>query len=486
MGCSGEEATNEKTPATEVQAVSSPTTAAFRDGVNGYAGTRDTYISENAPTTNYGAATALYTDGDDPAGSGRDLSALLKWNISSIPSGSTINSVTLTVRVTNGSANTYSLYALTRDWAESAATWQNATSTTSWEVAGAKGASDRNSTALGSLQASAAGTYSITLNSAGVARVQQWLDNPASNFGVIIASSGNADGVDLTSSEGATLADRPQLSVTYLPPDVVGDPILLAAGDIGNCSTTQDTATGNLLDGLPGTIAMLGDAAYSNGTATEFTNCFDPVWGRHKARMKPTPGNHEYYTSGATGYFGYFGALAGDPTKGYYSYNLGNWHIVVLNSNCSAVGGCGAGSAQEQWLRQDLAANPRTCTLAYWHHPRFSSGEHGNNTVVQPLWKALDEAGAEVILTGHDHNYERWKPQDAAGNAIANGIVEFVIGTGGTSLRAFTTTQPANTAVRNASTWGVLKLTLHATSYDWEFVPIAGQTFTDRGTVNCH
>ena len=273
---------------------------------------------------------------------------------------------------------------------------------------------------------------------------------------------------------------------THPPAGTVGDPVLLAAGDIGNCGTTQDTDTGNLLDGLPGTLALLGDLAYTSGTPTEFTTCFDPVWGRHKARMKPTPGNHEYLTSGAAGYYGYFGALAGDPTQGYYSYDLGDWHIVALNSNCAAVGGCGAGSAQETWLRQDLAAHPRTCTLAYWHHPRFSSGSHGDDTTVQPLWKALDDAGADLILTGHDHDYERWKPQDAAGTATANGIVQFVVGTGGTSLRAFTSTQPANSALRDASTWGVLKLTLHPSSYDWEFVPIAGQTFTDKGTGACH
>ncbi|WP_199729012.1 metallophosphoesterase [Corallococcus sp. CA053C] len=273
---------------------------------------------------------------------------------------------------------------------------------------------------------------------------------------------------------------------THPPAGTVGDPVLLAAGDIGNCGTTQDTDTGNLLDALPGTIALLGDLAYTSGTPTEFNTCFDPAWGRHKARMKPTPGNHEYLTSGAAGYYGYFGALAGDPSKGYYSYNLGDWHLVALNSNCAAVGGCGAGSAQETWLRQDLAANPRTCTLAYWHHPRFSSGSHGDDTTVQPLWKALDDAGADLILTGHDHDYERWKPQTAAGTATANGIVQFVVGTGGTSLRAFTSAQPANSALRDASTWGVLKLTLHSTSYDWEFVPIAGQTFTDKGTGACH
>lgn len=486
-GCSGpDEAPPDPAPASVVESLANPVTATFREGVNGYAGTRDISLSENAPTASPGGATTLFTDGDEPAGSGKDASLLLRWDLASIPIGSTLQSVTLTVRVTNATNHAYALQALTREWAEGAATWQRATATTSWEVAGAKGATDRNTTALGSLQASALGTYTVTLNAAGVARVQQWVDAPASNFGFILASTSNTDGLDLASSEAATVTDRPQLAVTYLPPGTVDDPVLLAAGDIGNCNTTQDTATGNLLDGLPGTIALLGDIAYQSGTTTEFNNCFAPAWGRHKARMKPSPGNHEYNTSGATGYYGYFGAQAGDPTKGYYSYDLGDWHIVVLNSNCTAVGGCAAGSAQETWLRQDLAANPRTCTLAYWHHPRFSSGSHGNDSIVQPLWKALDDAGADLILTGHDHNYERWKPQTATGTATANGIVQFVVGTGGTSLRAFTSTQPANSALRNASTWGVLKLTLHPSSYDWEFVPIAGQTFTDKGTGACH
>lgn len=492
VGCSGpdepepEVSVEAPVPAAVESPVLNPVTVSFQNGVNSYTGTRDTSLVENAPTTLHGSNTTVLVDGDEPVGSGKDASALVKWSLSGIPSGSIIQSAVITFQVTNASSNTYSVYALTRAWDEASATWQRANSTTTWEVAGAKGASDRSSTVLGTLSASATGTYSLTLNSAGIARVQQWLDTPSSNFGLILASSSNTDGVDLASSESATVSYRPKLSVTYQPQESATDPILLAAGDIGNCSTTQDTDTGVLLDNLPGTIALLGDLAYTNGTATEFANCFDPVWGRHKARMKPSPGNHEYYTAGATGYYGYFGAAAGDPSKGYYSYDLGSWHIVVLNSNCTAVGGCGAGSPQEQWLRQDLAANPRTCTLAYWHHPRFSSGSHGNNSIVQPLWQALDEAGADLVLTGHDHNYERWKPQDAAGNLKTNGIVEFVVGTGGTSLRAFTSTQPANSAVRNASTWGVLKLNLHASSYDWEFVPIAGQTWTDKGTALCH
>jgi hypothetical protein len=263
--------------------------------------------------------------------------------------------------------------------------------------------------------------------------------------------------------------------------------VLLAAGDIASCSSSGDEATADLLDTLSGTVATLGDNVYDNGTATEFTNCYDPTWGRHMARTKPSAGNHDYNTPGATGYYGYFGAAAGDPAKGYYSYDLGDWHIIVINSNCGAVGGCGAGSAQEQWLRGDLLANVADCTLAYWHHPRFSSGSsHGDNASMQAVWQALYDYGADVVLGGHEHNYERFAPQTPAGAADAtNGIREFVVGTGGRSHYGFGAAKP-NSEVRDSTSFGVLQLTLNATSYDWEFKPAAGYGFTDSGSGSCH
>ena len=260
-----------------------------------------------------------------------------------------------------------------------------------------------------------------------------------------------------------------------------GDPVLVGAGDITSCSRTQDEATAKLLDNISGTVFTLGDNAYPDGTASQFTNCYGPTWGRHKSRTRPVPGNHDYHTSGASGYYNYFGAAAGDPSKGYYSYNLGAWHIIALNSEISQ----GAGSAQERWLRADLAANPKVCTLAYWHKPRFSSGQHGNILASQALWQALYDYSADVILNGHDHTYERFAPQNPNGQADNNrGIREFVVGTGGAGLYPFPTIQP-NSQVRNNTTYGVLKLTLHSTSYDWQFIPIAGQTFTDSGSANC-
>jgi acid phosphatase type 7 len=264
------------------------------------------------------------------------------------------------------------------------------------------------------------------------------------------------------------------------------DPILVGAGDIATCARSGDEATAKLLDSISGTVFTTGDNAYLSGTPSEFSNCYDPTWGRHKARTKPTVGNHEYNTAGASGYFGYFGSAAGDHKKGYYSYNLGEWHIISLNSMCEKVGGCGATSPMLSWLKNDLAANPNKCTLAYFHHPLFSSGEHGNQTKMRPTWDALYAANADVVLNGHDHSYERFAPQSPSGTLdTARGIREFVVGTGGGSHYSFGTVR-ANSQVRNATTYGVLKLTLHPTGYEWKFVPETGKTFTDSGVASCH
>ncbi len=275
----------------------------------------------------------------------------------------------------------------------------------------------------------------------------------------------------------------PSSAATSTPPAYS---VLVGAGDIASCGSTGDTATANLIGGIPGTVITLGDNAYETGTTTDFTHCYDPTWGAFKDRTRPAPGNHDYLTTAARGYFSYFGPAAGDPTKGYYSYNRGQWHIVIINSSCPQVGGCQAGSAQEQWLRADLASSPKFCTLAYWHHPRFSSGEHGSLAYMQPIWQALYDANVDVVLNGHDHDYERFAPQDPAGNADpTRGIREFVVGTGGKNHRQFGTLAP-NSEVRDATSWGVIKLRLYARSYDWQFIPVPGSTFTDSGSGACH
>jgi acid phosphatase type 7 len=262
---------------------------------------------------------------------------------------------------------------------------------------------------------------------------------------------------------------------------------LVAAGDVASCNSSGDEATAALLDAIPGTIAVLGDSAYPNGSASDYARCYQPSWGRHRARTRPAPGNHEYRTSGASGYFGYFGTAAGPRGRGYYSYDLGAWHVVALNSNCSTAG-CAAWSGQERWLRADLAAAPRRCTLAYWHHPLFTSGgEHGPYNPVRPLFRVLHDAGAEVVLTGHNHNYERFAPLDPDGRVDpTGGIRVFVVGTGGASHYAFGRAVARHSEARDDRAFGVLKLTLRPDGYDWEFLPAAGARFTDRGSGSCH
>jgi hypothetical protein len=263
--------------------------------------------------------------------------------------------------------------------------------------------------------------------------------------------------------------------------------VLVGAGDIADCKDLSGAeATAKLLDKIPGTVMAVGDLAYPDGSKENFT-CYAKTWGRAKSRTRPAPGNHEFRFAGASPYFDYFGAAAGDPKTGYYSYELGTWHIIVLNSECKDVGGCEAGSTQEKWLRADLAAHPAACTLAYWHKPLFSSGSaHGNDLRVKPLFQALYEANADVLVTGHDHDYERFAPQTPDGAADpARGIREFVVGTGGKDHRPFGSPKP-NSELRDATAFGVLKLTLKPNAYDWQFIPEAGKSFTDSGSGTCH
>jgi Calcineurin-like phosphoesterase len=279
------------------------------------------------------------------------------------------------------------------------------------------------------------------------------------------------------------------------------DPVVAAAGDIscdpaidpnfnngnGAGMTCRQRATSDLLVGAGyDAVLLLGDNQYFDGALWKYQTAFAPTWGRLGSLLRPAPGNHEYETAGATGYFDYFGPAAGERSRGYYSYDLGTWHVVVLNSNCAAIGGCGPGSLQLRWLAEDLAAHPRACTLAYWHHPRFSSGQHGDDPTYEAFWQALYKAGADVVLVGHDHDYERFAPQDPSAKADPeHGIRELVVGTGGRETRPFAAVRP-NSQVRNDRDLGVLKLRLRVDGYDWEFLPIPGGTFTDSGSAGCH
>jgi acid phosphatase type 7 len=287
------------------------------------------------------------------------------------------------------------------------------------------------------------------------------------------------------------------------------DPVVAAAGDIacdptsssfngGNGSTNncrQKATSDLLLDPSISSVLLLGDNQYYCGGYQAWLQSYDKSWGRVKGITRPAPGNHEYLTSGGTdcnsananaaGYFRYFGAAAGDPAKGYYSYDVGSWHFIVLNSECTDVGGCSATSPQGVWLREDLAAHTNYCTLAYWHIPLFSSGGRASSRY-RTFWDALYAADADIVLNGHDHIYERFAPQRPDGTAdSARGIREFVVGTGGSNHTSLSTVF-ANSQVRNTSTYGVLRLTLHPQGYDWRFVPEAGKTFNDSGSGACH
>jgi hypothetical protein len=262
--------------------------------------------------------------------------------------------------------------------------------------------------------------------------------------------------------------------------------VLVGAGDIAWCDGDGDEATARLLDTISGTVFTTGDNAYPDGTDAQFAQCYQPSWGRHKARTRPSIGNHDYHAERGAPYFRYFGEAAGEPGKGYYSYALGGWRIIVLNSNCQLIGGCGESDPQVVWVRRVLAQSPAPCSLAYMHHPRFSSGPHGPQTYMRAAWQALAEAGVDVLLAGHDHVYERFGLQDADGRAdTQRGIRQFTVGTGGRSHYTFRAAAP-NSEVRHSGTFGVLRLALGAGRYEWEFVPEAGRTFRDRGAGDCH
>ena len=254
--------------------------------------------------------------------------------------------------------------------------------------------------------------------------------------------------------------------------------VFSAAGDIDGCHQGKDTA--DLVERTAGPVATIGDNAYPDGSAGDYSKCYAPSWGEFKDRTHPVPGNHDYDASQATPYYQYFGAAAGTPGSGWYSYDVGSWHLVALNSNCDNVD-CGKEST---WLDGDLAAHPSACVLAYWHHPRFTSGTSGGDNAVGAFWKVLYAHGATIVLNGHDHDYERFAPQNPSGRPDPKGIREFIVGTGGATLGSFAGTAP-NSEVRNNNTYGVLQLTLRPGGYDWRFVPVDGDSFTDTGSGTC-
>ncbi len=284
-------------------------------------------------------------------------------------------------------------------------------------------------------------------------------------------------------AEGAPYTSAPiEVPVTMSTPgaavgSLASAATFVGAGDIADCSLPGAALTARLLQSIPGSVFTLGDHVYPSGTADAFSTCYESTWGAFKGRTYPTPGNHEWDEERGRPYFGYFGAAAG---RGYYGFDLGAWHILSLNSNIDTQ----PGSAQYEWVRNDLAGHAAPCTLAYWHHPVFSSGTNGNNPHMREMWKLLDEAGVDLVLAAHDHLYERFAPQDADGRATPTGMREFVVGTGGAALYGMPSPRP-NSEVRNNHAWGVLKLTLRGGAYDWEFVPTGGHAFRDAGSASC-
>lgn len=420
----------------------------------------DAYVNQSNPSTNYGNATTLQVDGaSDP-----DLESFIRFTVTGV-SGAIQNARLRVFATTNGSNNGPAVYSTDTSWTETGIAWNNRPGRTS-------GAVDNK----GSIGTNTWVEYNVTPLVQG---------NGTFNF---VLAADSTDGISFSSRQGS---QPPQLVITFIidgtltptptltPTSTLSaeDAIFVGAGDISACDTNNDELTAQLLDNIPGTVYTTGDNVYDAGTFAQYTNCYDPTWGRHKARTKPIPGNHEYLTSNAAGYFQYFNNI-----PAYYAYDLGSWRIYALNSEIDAS----ASSPQVMWLQNDLAANPSQCVLAYWHRPRWSSGaSHGSNSAMQTLWQILYEADAELVLTGHEHNYERFAEMNASGAVVSQGLREFVVGTGGRSHYNFGAILPAS-QVRNSSTYGVLKLTLHATGYDWQFVPIAGSTFTDSGSTDCH
>jgi hypothetical protein len=288
------------------------------------------------------------------------------------------------------------------------------------------------------------------------------------------------------------------------PPPSAGDPVIAAVGDIacdpanvefnggqGTSNSCAQQATANLLgplwtQGNLAAILTLGDTQYEVNTYPAFLQSFDKSWGKYKEIIHPAVGNHEYLTPGAAGYYQYFGAAAGNPHQGFYSFDAGAWHLIALNSNCGDAGGCSPGSPQGKWLVADLASHKSQCVLAYWHIPLFSSGGRTAPNS-RTFWDVLYAAGADVILTSHDHLYERFAPQTPAGAPDpVKGIRTWVVGTGGNNHTSFVDPIFPNSEVRDDNTFGILQMTLHPQGYDWRFLPVAGKSFTDAGSGTCH
>jgi hypothetical protein len=446
--------------------------------------TEDTFTAQGSPDTNNGSSGSLTVNG--PPGERR---AYVKFTVTGIPADSTEVTAVLRLWASASSSATFTARMVSSAWSESTLTWNN---------------QPPLGTALAAVTGVTAGQYYEFNVSSYV----------TGNGTFAFAITGSGTQAKFTSTESSARTS-PELGVAWTPPTTppstgVDDPVVAAAGDIGCQPPATRTATAchhqdtaNLLAaGDYDAVLPLGDLQYECGDPSAYQTVYDPSWGQFRSKSHPAAGDNEYggptdvcSTPGASGYFTYFGGAASpnqpDCTSacpGYYSYELGTWHVVVLNTNCSqpGVGGCGATSAQGRWLAADLAAHPTQCILAYWHLPRWKQ----DGTLSNPssyFATALYNAGAEVVLSGNNHFYTRFTPQNPAGAADpANGIRQFIVGTGGKSQHALSSTPDPEVEASQATTYGILELTLHPDGYSWRFVPEAGRTFTDSGSQSCH
>ena len=414
----------------------------------------DAWVEEKEPDDNEGEDEKLEVDGEsDP-----DIEAYIRFNITGL-SGTVLSAQLRLYADGENSDNGPAIYLSDPAWEETEITWNTRPA--------------RTSNALDNKREISEGTWAEFHVTSAIT------GNGMYSF-VFIADDNN--GIDFSSREGnnppklvITLSSGPPPTATpTLPPEAF---VVVGAGDISTCGNENDEMTAQLLDAIPGIIFTTGDNVYDDGTHEEFMQCFGPTWGRHKDRIRPIPGDHDYGTEDGAGYFAYFSDI-----PPYYAYDQGNWRLYALNTEIDLS----EESEQIAWLQTDLAENPRQCVLAYWHEPRWSSGiAHGSYDDYQDLWEIFYEADAELVINGDEHNYERFAEMDASGSPSSPGLRAIVIGTGGKSLYELGTPLPAS-EVREDSSYGVLKLILYPDRYDWEFVPAAGYTFTDRGSTMCH
>jgi len=463
----------------------------------------DAYVSQTRPTTNFGVAKDLLAGGQPKV-----RRSYLRFNLANL--SGTVAKATVRFYSKDTSQTGFEVRAVTDNtWDEQTITYNTApppgpvVATTPRAAADAFTSVDITGLVAGggvvSLAVTAADRLRVASRESGELAPQLIVEvtstssststSTTTTTSTTLAPTSSSTSNSTTTTLGQTITTLGPTTTTPAPVPGSGDPTIAAAGDIAcdsltpGATTCHQAATADLLTAGNFTAVLgLGDHQYPSGALDDFNAYYDPTWGRVKAKTYPAPGNHEYQTSGAAGYFAYFGDRAGPAGRGYYSFDVGSWHLISLNSEISMA----AGSPQLTWLQADLAASSQRCTLAYWHKPLFSSGPHGNDSSVKPLWDVLYAADADVVLAGHDHDYERFAPQTPSGSADATrGIREFVVGTGGKEHYSISSTKP-NSQVHNTDTFGVLRLTLHPDGYDWKFLPEAGKTFTDSGTGSCH